>query len=117
MKRAVLFMAVAVFLIIAAFWGYVKVDTMNGMKNLGNIKSQAIKYINASEGCTEKDYNIKVSYNFGRKPMGENPYVISAVFKDEKDVIYYYDIINNKILQTGVSPMKGKTDKNFKHGR
>ncbi|MFF2910281.1 hypothetical protein [Paenibacillus sp. NPDC057934] len=72
-----------------------------------------------SKGYKEDDFNIDVKYYKTGEDKFGGPYAINVVFNDEPNVRYSYRYNyksdNKEITQNGISPMKGKDDKNFKY--
>lgn len=106
---------VVIIILVSSFLIYRKMDIAYNTMKIGMIKNQTIAYLKGKTGCSEDMYNLKVEYYFQNKFLGYNPYVIKVIFKDEQNVIYYYDYRNGQITERGISPIQGKEDKNFKH--
>lgn len=106
---------VIIIILVSSFLIYRKIDIAHNTMKIGMIKNQTIAYLKDKTGCSEDMYNLKVEYHFQNKFLGYNPYVIKVIFKDEQNVIYYYNYIKGRITEQGISPMQDKEDKNFKH--
>lgn len=106
---------VVIIILVSSFLIYRKIDIAHNTMKIGMIKNQTIAYLKEKAGCSEDMYNLNVEYYFQNKFLGYNPYVVKVIFKDEQNVIYYYDYRNGQITEQGISPMQGKKDKNFKH--
>jgi hypothetical protein len=83
-----------------------------------SVKLKVVAYL-LSEGYKEEGFNVDVKYyKMGEGKYG-GPYAINVIFEDEPNVTYNYKYNykseSNVITQIGISPMKGKDDKNFKH--
>lgn len=115
LKKAIIGILAIIIILISSFYIYRKVDIEQNTKKISMIKNEVVSYLNTKNDCNENMYDLKVEYYFQRKLLGYNPYLIKVTFKDEQNVIYYYDYKNGHISQGGISPMNGKVDKNFKH--
>jgi uncharacterized protein YceK len=83
-----------------------------------SVKQKVVTYL-LSKGYKEEDFNVNVKYyKIGEGKFG-GPYAINVVFNDEPNVTYNYKYNykseSKDITQNGISTMKDKEDKNFKH--
>jgi uncharacterized protein YxeA len=116
LKRGLTVVLAVIVLLTCSFLIYRNVEIQKANKKIGQIRNEVVNYLNTKNGCSENNYDLKVEYYFQSRFWGYNPYVIKVTYKDEPNVIYYYDYRNGAISQKGASPMNGKDDdKNFKH--
>lgn len=115
MRKVAIRILLIIALLVSSFLIYRKVDINKNVSRISIIKSQVVSYLNTRGGYNENMYDLKVNYYFQRKLMGYNPYVIEVKFKDEGNVIYYYNYWSGQISQCSIAPLLGKEDKNFKH--
>jgi len=83
-----------------------------------SVKQKVVAYL-TTKGYKEDDFKLNVKYHKAGVSSYGGPYSINVIFNDEQNVIYNYRY-NYKsepkdITQIGISPLKDKNDKNFKH--
>lgn len=83
-----------------------------------SVKQKVVAHL-LSKGYKEDDFNVDVKYYKTGEGKFGGPYAINVFFNDEPNVIYNYKYNyksdSKDVTQIGVTPMKGKDDKNFMH--
>ena len=89
--KRILFVCMIIFVIVGSFLYITEIN-----KNL-KIRKEAIEeYLyNKKDYTTNEIKNIGVDYRFDRRLFGYEPFIISVIFNNEPDVIYYFGFYKN----------------------
>lgn len=104
------------FILLVIFSSGCSLSSNTKAEPVDSVKKKVVVYLIA-DGYNKGEFNVEVEYHKTGKGKYGGPYSIQVKFDDEPNVIYDYSY-NSKtkdISQIGVTPLKGKNNKEFKH--